>query len=158
MQRRGRLRLHDYDYRTAGSYFVTACAHDRECLFGRVADDRVDLSPIGVIVELAAGGMGEFHPGVALDSFVVMPNHVHAILYLDRGRRPPPVPAVVGAFKARASRRADRALWQRGYHDRIIRDEHELSALREYIETNPLRGAVDRENPERRRMTDERAG
>jgi REP element-mobilizing transposase RayT len=105
------------------------------------------------MVEDALDGIGEFHPGVELDASVVMPNHVHAIVFLDRLRfRPPPVPAVIGAFKARASRRADRALWQRGYFDRVIRTELELSAFREYISTNPLRWALDRENPERTPM------
>jgi REP element-mobilizing transposase RayT len=103
-------------------------------------------------------GIATFHAGVVLDVFVVMPNHVHAIVGIDRRRRPPPLPAVVGAFKARASRAADRALWQRGYHDRIVRDETELAALREYIETNPLRWALDREHPERRGRPNARAG
>ena len=120
------------------------------CLFGNVVEDVVELSPIGVIVQLAAEGIGSFHSGVELDAFVVMPNHVHVLVCLDRRRRPPPIPAVVGAFKARASRRADRALWQRGYHDRIVRGERELEAFREYIETNPLRWALDPENPEHR--------
>ena len=129
---------------------MTVVARQRACLFGNVVEDAVELSPIGEIVQLAAEGIGSFHPGVELVTFVVMPNHVHAIVLLDRRRRPPPIPAVVGAFKARASRRADRALWQRGYHDRIVRSEHELAALREYVETNPLRWALDPENPDPR--------
>jgi REP element-mobilizing transposase RayT len=155
---RKRLRLPGYDYATAGSYFVTVVARDGLCLFGDVIDDDVELSPIGEIVRRAAEGIATFHAGVDLDAFVVMPNHVHAIVGIDRRRRPPPVPAVVGAFKARASRGADRALWQRGYHDRIIRDEQELAALREYIETNPLRWALDREHPQRRDRSNRRAG
>lgn len=88
-----------------------------------------------------------------------MPNHVHAILFLDRTRfRPPPVPAIVGAFKARASRRAGEPLWQRGYHDRIVRDEGELQALREYVLQNPRRWALDRENPTGGQRSRARAG
>jgi REP-associated tyrosine transposase len=150
MRQRKRLRLDGYDYTTTGSYLTTIVARGRACLFGAVADDAVELSPIGVIVQLAAEGIGCFHPGVDLDAFVVMPNHVHAIVHLDRRRRPPPIPAVIGAFKARASRRANRALWQRAHHDRIVRSERELTALREYIETNPLRWELDPENPGRR--------
>jgi REP element-mobilizing transposase RayT len=155
---RKRLRLLGYDYGTTGAYFVTVVARDGLCLFGDVVDDDIALSPLGELVQRAAEGIGTFHAGVELDTFVVMPNHVHAIVGLDRRRRPPPVPAVVGAFKARASRGADRALWQRGYHDRIIRDEQELAALRQYIETNPLRWALDREHPERRWGRNGRAG
>jgi REP element-mobilizing transposase RayT len=158
VRERKRLRLDVFDYATTGAYFVTVGARDGSCLFGEVADEVVELSPIGEIVEQAAEGMATFHAGVDLDAFVVMPNHVHAIVAIDRRRRPPPLPAVVGAFKARASRRADRVLWQRGYHDRIVRDRHELAALREYIETNPLRWALDREHPRRRERPSGRAG
>lgn len=118
------------------------------------------LSTSGRVVADALAGMGVFHEGVDLDARIVMPNHVHAILLLDRDspRGPPPVPAIVGAFKARASRRAGQRLWQRGYHDRIIRSEAELFAFRRYIAENPLRWALDRENPERVRSAKVRAG
>jgi REP-associated tyrosine transposase len=89
------------------------------------------------------------HPGIDVDSaFVVMPNHVHGIVWVRR-RPTLPIPAVVGAFKGRASRLAGQPLWQRGYHDRIIRDETELEALRQYVTDNPIRWAVDRENLDR---------
>jgi len=159
MAQRKRLRLCNYDYGSAGAYLVTVCVRDRRCLLGRVEDDTVRLSATGRLVAGALAGIGAFHPGVDLDSWVVMPNHVHAILFLDRTRfRPPPVPAIVGAFKARASRRAGKPLWQRGYHDRIVRDEGELQALREYVLQNPRRWALDRENPDRGPASRARAG
>jgi REP element-mobilizing transposase RayT len=130
---------------------VTVCATDRACLFGEVAGDRMVLGALGRIVHSAWQGVGRYHDGIDLDALIVMPNHVHAIVILDRSspRRPPPIPAVVGMAKARASRRAGVPIWQRGFHDRVIRDERELEAAREYIETNPMRWALDRENPER---------
>ena len=160
VERRQRLRLKDFDYATPGGYFVTVCARDQRCVFGRIQGDLMTLNRLGRLVEDALDGIAEFHPGVDLDASVVMPNHVHAIVVVDRLRfRPPPVPAVIGAFKARASRRAGRALWQRGYFDRVIRTEVELLAFREYISTNPLRWALDRENPERKpREPADRAG
>ncbi len=110
------------------------------------------LSRLGRIVESAWWAISVKHPGVDVEACVVMPNHVHGIVWLDRrgDRRPPPLPAVVGAFKGRASRLAGDALWQRGYHDRVIRDEQELTSFRQYIATNPMRWALDRENPARR--------
>jgi REP element-mobilizing transposase RayT len=150
VERRKRLRLAEFDYATSGTYFVTVCARDRRCIFGRIEEDRMLLSRLGHIVEGALRGISDFHPGVGLDASIVMPNHVHAVVVLDRDQfRPPAVPAVIGAFKARASRRAGRALWQRSYFDRVVRSERELAAYRGYIETNPLRWAIDRENPER---------
>jgi len=146
------LRLPGYDYRSTGVYFVTVCTRDRVCLLGEVTGDRMVLGSLGRLVRAAWVGVGRYHDAICLDALTVMPNHVHAIIVLDRAaeRRPPPLPAVVGMAKARASRRAGFSLWQRGFHDRIVRDERELQALREYIETNPLRWALDRENPEHR--------
>jgi putative transposase len=151
--RRKRLRLADFDYSTAGAYVVTVCARERRCLFGHVETDTMHLSRLGQMVADSLDGMVTFHEGVHLDARVVMPNHVHAIVVLEptAQRRPPPIPAVVGAFKARASRRAGQTLWQRGYHDRIVRSDEELSAYRRYVMENPLRWALDRENPERGR-------
>ena len=84
---------------------MTVCVRDRRCLLGPVDRGVVQLSTTGRTVAGALAGVGSFHPGVGLAVSVVMPNHVHAIVFLDRARfRPPPVPAVVGAFKARASR------------------------------------------------------
>ena len=100
MKRRKRLRLADFDYAATGGYFVTVCARERRCDFGRIEEDRMLLSPLGQLVEGALDGIADFHPGVELDGSIVMPNHVHAIVFLDRRRfRPPPVPAVIGAFK-----------------------------------------------------------
>jgi REP element-mobilizing transposase RayT len=149
VERRKRLRLAGFDYASTGGYFVTVCTRGKECLFGQIEEYRMLLSPLGQVVEYALDGISDFHPGVELDASIVMPNHVHVIVFLDGRLRPPPLPAVIGAFKARASRRAGYALWQRGYHDRIVRNESELAALGKYVEANPLRWAIDRENPER---------
>jgi REP-associated tyrosine transposase len=156
---RKRLRLRSFDYSTAGAYVVTVCARQNRCLFGRVENGTVHLGRIGLVVTEALRGIDEFHRGVQLDARVVMPNHVHAILLLDRLHHvPPPVPAVIGAFKARATRRAGGPIWQRSYYDRVIRNEEELHAFRAYIDENPLRWALDRENPDSRRRATARAG
>ena len=66
------------------------------------------------------------------------------------------LPEIVRAFKTFSARRVNEArgtagtpVWQRNYYERVIRDERELNAAREYIETNPLRWHLDKENPER---------
>ena len=66
-----------------------------------------------------------------------MPDHVHALLVVRSGRR---LPDVVGAVKARVVQLSGAsALWQRGFHDRVVRDEEGLDGIRDYIATNPLR-------------------
>ena len=120
----------------------------------------------------------EGFPGVVLDCFCIMPNHIHFIVWLNpvgaplagarkenaatrAGASPAPTLAeVVGAFKSivatewlkwlrqHAPHRSGR-VWQRNYYERVIRNEDELSSIREYIHLNPLRWELDRENPHR---------
>jgi REP element-mobilizing transposase RayT len=102
---------------------------------------------------------------VELDTFVVMPNHVHGIIVLTEpagaGLKPaptkkPPLSEIIRAFKTFSSRRINAlrdmpgiSTWQRNYYEHVIRDEDVLSRVREYIATNPLRWELDRENPQR---------
>jgi putative transposase len=144
-------RLRDYDYASVGAYFVTACTRGRACLFGAIVADTMRLNRLGKIAEACWAGLPRHLPAVTLDAFVVMPNHIHGIVWLTRAGHAPPLPFVIGSFKSAASRRVGERLWQRGFYDRVIRDEQELRALRQYIADNPLKWAIDRENPSVRR-------
>ena len=96
---------------------------------------------------------------VAVDQWVVMPNHLHGVIVVHgRGgsRTAPtkPLGRFIGAFKTVSTKRlneirgrGDRPLWQRNYYEHIVRNENELNKIREYITTNPQRRASDRENP-----------
>jgi REP element-mobilizing transposase RayT len=71
-----------------------------------------------------------------------MPDHVHALLVAHHGHRRWDV---VGAIKAQVSRLSStRGLWQRSFHDHVVRDEADLTRLHEYISTNPLRWELSR--------------
>jgi putative transposase len=140
-------RLREFDYTTAGAYFVTVCARSHACIFGEAVQDAIRLSQTGQLVATCWLDLSIHFSGLALDAFVVMPNHVHGIIWLSRAGHAPPLPVVIGSFKAAASRVAQRPLWQRSFHDRVIRDEAELHALRQYVADNPFRWAIDRENP-----------
>jgi putative transposase len=149
---RKNLRIHGFDYSSRGPYFVTVCTRERRCILGEVETDRVALSHYGRAV------VGEierlpYRLDVDLDDFVVMPNHVHLIVGLrTRARQASPLRlgTVVGSLKAGSTREVGRALWQRGYYEHVIRGEDDLARLREYIATNPIRWALDPENPDRR--------
>lgn len=154
------LRLGDYDY-TYGWFFVTICARDRAPLFGAIRDAVLAPTEVGRIVTDTWAAIPAHFPHVALDAFVLMPNHLHGIVCFDDARfsvtRPSPVSTgalgtVIRSFKAAATRaaRSPRALWQRGYYEHVIRNEEGLNAIRAYIAENPARWATDRENPERR--------
>jgi putative transposase len=137
-----RLRGHDY---REGAYFVTACTHRRRLLF---TDRRLTDA-----VESCWNAIPE-HFAARLDVFVVMPNHVHGVLWLERAGHARPLQVVVGSFKSAATRAVNllrgtpgERVWQRGYYERVVRDESELEALREYVVGNPAAWEADPENP-----------
>src|SRR5512133_3737135 len=75
------IRLRYYDYASAGAYFVTICSQGRENLFGGIDGDTLVLNDAGRMLEGVWSGLTERFPDIELDSFVVMPNHVHFIIF-----------------------------------------------------------------------------
>ena len=164
------LRLKGYDYSQPGAYFVTMCTQSRECLFGEIANGEMMLNEYGKLVEeewLKTPGM---RTQVELDAFVVMPNHLHAIIVIHEGATTMPM---VGAHSSAPLRRAPQSLgsliagfksavtkhinmlqispgfpvWQRNYYDHVVRDEDDINRIRQYIVNNPVRWAADENNP-----------
>src|SRR3989304_7937394 len=78
------IRLPGYDYTQAGAYFVTICTQSRECMLGDVVEGQIALADPGRMVESVWRDLPEHYPGVSLDEFVVMPNHLHGIIILVR--------------------------------------------------------------------------
>ncbi|MBI2934006.1 MAG: hypothetical protein HYY29_00385, partial [Chloroflexi bacterium] len=76
------IRLKEYDYTQAGSYFITICSHDNRCLFGSVSDEQMHVNAFGEIVAREWAMTGNIRPNVTIDEFIVMPNHIHAIIGL----------------------------------------------------------------------------
>lgn len=89
-ERRSRrsIRLKGYDYAGAGAYFVTICAHNRECLFGKIVDGKMVLNDAGRMVETVWDQLPIRFPHLELDEFIVMPNHIHGILVPPRRGEP----------------------------------------------------------------------
>jgi REP-associated tyrosine transposase len=171
------IRLPGYDYTQAGAYFITVCTHERQCVLGEIVNGEMYLNEIGKIVEQTWLEISKIRKLVALDVFVVMPNHFHGIIVMHdealwtdrtglpnlRGARDQEQPrgiqigsvgAIIGQFKSRVTKRAkalgifpDSPLWQRNYYDHIIRDEEDLSRIREYIYSNPQSWYEDDNNP-----------
>lgn len=73
-----------WDYGANGRYFVTICTQNRECFFGMVVDGKMKLSDIGKIAYTCWSEIPHHFPFVQLDAFVVMPNHVHGIIIIDK--------------------------------------------------------------------------
>ncbi|MCB9458388.1 MAG: hypothetical protein H6670_01975 [Anaerolineaceae bacterium] len=83
MHKRRSIRLADYDYSDAGAYFITICTHQHRCLLGAIDDDNVTLSNYGQIAKTVWGAIPQHFAYVRLDHCVVMPNHVHGILFIE---------------------------------------------------------------------------
>jgi REP element-mobilizing transposase RayT len=168
-------RWEGFDYRNPGSYFITVCAFERRHLFGSVIDSRVELSPLGTIVEKAWAEAPLHRPHLKLGAYVVMPNHFHGMLtflpenpaflnsrrsasYGIRSFSTPlsgSVSTAIGAFKAAVTYSHNNLIghrstvWQRGFHDRVVRSEEEYWRITRYIKANPSRWERDRHNPDR---------
>jgi putative transposase len=144
-------RLEGYDYTAAGFYFVTLCIQDRLPLLGRVNGGE-QLSPAGELVELVCGQVMGRCPDIDLDTLAVMPDDLHAILSLSGEGRS--LSSLIHAIKKHTTAgyahevsrsswaRFNGRLWQRRFHDRIIRDDEELRVKREYTIQNPLRWSL----------------
>jgi len=164
------IRLRGYDYAQAGYYFVTMVAHQRACLFGEIADGQMRVSACGEIVQEEWTRSPQVRAEIDLDVFMVMPNHLHGIVVIRddvgaHGRAPLPpgggprraprsLGSLVAGFKSAVTKRVNEVrgtprlpVWQRSYYERVIRNERELEAIRQYIVDNPTRWAGDAENP-----------
>jgi putative transposase len=130
------LRLRDFDYATNGAYFITICTYRRRFILAGVHRD---------IVEAEFDQLPRRFEGLSVDCRVLQPDHLHAILQLTSSAVT--LSRIVQAYKSITTRRMKEIapvehVWQRGYYDRIIRNELELSAIREYIVHNAIVHAV----------------
>ena len=142
-------RLQQYDYKTANHYFVTVCTHRKQCVFGPAGNPNV----IGQMAAQGITAIPEHFPDVAVDEYVVMPNHVHMILVLPQGKND--LSVVVGAYKAYVSKmfhmeHPSIPLWQRSFYDHVVRDETAYLEIKRYIQENPLKWNLDEYNPQYR--------
>ncbi|MDR0516529.1 MAG: hypothetical protein LBH25_05730 [Fibromonadaceae bacterium] len=80
LHHRRSIRLRDHDYANAGAYFVTVCCQNRECLFGEIINGKMILNEYGEIAHNELAKTPEMRTNVELCEFVVMPNHIHAIV------------------------------------------------------------------------------
>ncbi len=82
---RSSVRLKGYDYAQAGAYFVTICAQDRACVFGSMVGNGMQVNDAGHMVVAVWDSLPTRFPGIDLDAFVVMPNHIHGIIVITDG-------------------------------------------------------------------------
>jgi hypothetical protein len=80
------IRLRGYDYSQSGAYFVTICTQNKKCFFGNMVNDEMVLNDSGRMINMIWNELPINYPGVNIDEFQIMPNHVHGIIVLDNGQ------------------------------------------------------------------------
>ncbi len=153
---RKRNRLENYDYSKPGIYFLTICSKDREWLFWDVGasiarpGSTAHLSFIGKVINDKIAEISQHYQYIHVDNYVIMPNHVHLLLsycYDDSGRAllapTPDISRILQQFKGAVTKSVDKPVWQKSFHDRIVRNEAEYLKIYEYIDNNPIKWKED---------------
>ena len=141
-QRRS-IRLSTHNYQWTASYFITIRAHHHEPVF--------EIPELFSIVTQQWTDLSTRFPHIQLDEYIVMPDHMHSIVHLvTTETTSPPLQQVIGAYKSLTTVEWFRyvkthnvewqgLLWQKRFHDHVIRDVSDLEQKRQYIRENPLR-------------------
>ena len=134
-------RIPNFDYTASNYYFITICTNGKACIFG----PPTNLSALGKIVRDCLLQIPSHFPSVSLDKWVVMPNHIHAIIILNGGTN---LTSVVGLFKSSVAKEVHKTspnltVWQTSFHDHIIRNEADYQRIWSYIDNNPFKWTED---------------
>jgi len=161
LPKRKPTRLKGYDYSCPGAYFITMCTKDREQLLSKiiVGTGVLDcpqciLTSYGEFAEKHLMNMSNFYQKIKIDKYVIMPNHIHMIIKISEsdfqnGPSGTPVPTnsliahFVSTFKRFCNKEYGKNIWQRSYHDHIIRDEDDYRRIWQYIDTNTIKWKED---------------
>tara|TARA_R110000751_G_scaffold12330_3_gene42353 strand:+ start:23015 stop:23545 length:531 start_codon:yes stop_codon:yes gene_type:complete len=163
------IRAQWWDYGWNGAYFITICTKNRNHYFGEITNGKMVFSSLGVIVDILWHEIPNHSKFVSLGEFVVMPNHIHGILLIDKPDNPVntgqpispgktrfqnigknTISSIVGSYKSAVTRHANRLEiengWQAGFHDHIIRNHAEYNRIENYIIKNPQNWRGDKFN------------
>lgn len=159
------IRLRGYDYIQAGAYFITICCQDRKCRFGKIENDKMILNEYGTIAYNEWIKLPERFLNNELDVFQIMPNHLHGIIVLndvgatlavahDAVAHDAVMIQRAGAYKSLVANKCLEIfkskneimgkLWQRNYHEHIIRNEQSYQTISDYIINNPAKWNDDK--------------
>ena len=149
-------RLKDFDYSTEGAYFITICTHNKQKILcdivgcGALDAPKITLSKMGEIVDKYILSTNNI-TGITVDKYVIMPNHIHLILILknENGTSKAPSPTnniishSISTLKRFVNKEIGHNIFQRSFHDHIIRDENDYLKIWNYIDTNPHKWESD---------------
>lgn len=146
-------RLKNYNYSESGTYFVTICIKDMRCILSEIVGSgdldapKILLCPFGKIVEDNIIKMNGIYDNINADKYVIMPNHIHILVSIindnPNGASRSPLPTnstlsrYVGTLKKFSNKQIGSSIWQSGFYDHIIRDEEDYVTHIQYIDENP---------------------
>lgn len=142
--KRKSTRISGYDYSECNFYFITICTYEKKCIFGQPNQ----LNSLGTIAKEHVKRIHENYPSVKVNQFVVMPNHVHMIMELENVEDNPDITMLVGLYKTGVTKQIRKTypgmkIWQRSFHDHIIRNQAGYEKIWNYIEGNPQKWEDD---------------
>ena len=157
MLKRKHPRLARYDYSTAGAYFITICTQNRKCLLSYIAGQKLAPAEIrytayGKIAEEQLFLLEKRYPCLKIDQYVIMPNHIHAILLLDGAAGASPrstITDIVCAYKSLTTRACKKVqpiekLFQTSFYEHVIRGREDYDDIAEYIANNSKQWELDK--------------
>ena len=136
-------RIPGFDYSSVNYYFLTVCTHNRKCIFGKPEQ----LNLFGKIAEEKIKEIPIHYQNAKIDKYVVMPNHVHMILIISvEGSMK--ADQIIAQYKSAVTKKIreiepKKEVWQRSFHDHIIRNQNSYEKIRNYIDGNPLKWKDD---------------
>ena len=146
---RKKHRLKEFDYSSAGSYFITVCTSGKKKFFWEKSDIKtidaknLPISDIGKTVEKAITQIPEHYPDMKVDTYCIMPDHIHLLITVDsensdykltKNR----VITAVTSMKRWVSRQIGESIWQKSFYDHCIRNKQDYLETHSYIYMNPL--------------------
>jgi REP element-mobilizing transposase RayT len=137
-------RIPGYDYSTCNFYFITICTYEKKCIFG----EPEQLNMQGKIAEEHIKRIHENYSDVNINQYVVMPNHVHMIIEVGCNANNPSISTLIGLYKAGVTKVIRQTfpqmeVWQRSFHDHVIRNQAGYEKIWTYIQNNPKKWELD---------------
>ena len=152
LPKRKPTRLQNYNYSVNGYYFITICTYRKQKILcdivgeGLCALPYIKLTAIGEAIQNSINYINGKYDNVSVDKFTIMPNHVHLIIKKQSGGHGDPplqIYDIIGKFKSFTTHEHGHTLWQRSFHDHIIRNESDYLKIWNYIDINPSKWQED---------------
>ena len=153
-------RWQSFDYNCSCAYFVTLCTKDRRCVLSRIVGTndpecpKVELTDYGQIADKYIKQLNDFYDHIFVENYVIMPNHIHILLYIKQkeeivivptsvARSNSPFSQFLSTYKRFCNKEYGENIWQARAYDHIIRNKEDYEKHMKYIYENPMRWYYD---------------